>query len=756
MKIVKLLVIMIIAFAAGANAQKISPYLFGQNYWMDRSDEGTRPGYIYMLWPKIEESGIKAVRIGGGAYERRLPNRAALTAVIDSIQGIGAEPVLQMPSHYSAEEAMELIRYFNKNPKRKPIKYWSIGNEPLLRERDGIQKVYDYVMRLAPAMKEADPSIKIFIFDECSLFEEPHRRVLGGDLDLTGKDKNGNWLVDGITFHRYPGGRTRDNVIFSSTRDIRRQIELLMEMLEFADKKNGRTGDAKLLWGLTEFNVTTSNPDREVSGIGCPSFLGGQFIAEIYGFGMKYGAFTMTPWCISETDRVRTDYGYLGLPMDFHPRSSYYHTQMMALNMKGEFLQTQSNNSFVKTIGAKSDDEICIMILNRDDAHDYNFDLFLNKESDSGKPLNVHADVGLDVTISDTIPNQTTIMFILTKTGEVKKKYIYGITHNLKNLPPDVLLFNNPDAFSQNKRLGRGVNIIGYDPIWKSRESGRFREDHFRIIKEGGFSSVRVNIHPFRYMDQNNNYRLPQSWFDLLDWVLEKALANNLMVILDFHEYTAMADKPETKKEIFLSFWRQVAPRYKDMPSNVLFEILNEPNGQLTPELWNNFLAEALAIIRESNPTRTVVIGPGFWNQIPHLEELRLPENDRNIIVTIHYYSPGKFTHQGAPWSKGSEANLGTTWGTEEEKATVRTDFQKAKDWSLAHKRPILLGEFGAYERAPMDSRILYTSHVARTAEAFDFSWTYWQFDSDFIVYDIDKNTWVKPIYDALIPKTKQ
>jgi len=309
-----------------------------------------------------------------------------------------------------------------------------------------------------------------------------------------------------------------------------------------------------------------------------------------------------------------------------------------------------------------------------------------------------------------------------------------------------------PDAFSQNERMARGVNIIGYDPIWNSFEKARFKADHFRIIKEGGFSTVRINLHPFRHMDVDNNYKLPQSWFDVLDWALENALANDLMVILDFHEYNAMADDPESKKVIFLSFWQQVAPRYKDMPDKVLFEILNEPNRQLTPELWNKFLAEALTIIRETNPTRTVVIGPGFWNQIAHLDELQLPEDDRNIIVTIHYYSPHHFTHQGASWSTGSDEWLGTTWGTEEEKAAVRADFQKAKGWSEAHNRPILLGEFGAYERGDIDSRVRYTSHVARTAEELGWSWTYWQFDSDFIVYDIDNSSWNEPIYRALIP----
>lgn len=310
-----------------------------------------------------------------------------------------------------------------------------------------------------------------------------------------------------------------------------------------------------------------------------------------------------------------------------------------------------------------------------------------------------------------------------------------------------------PDAFTQNQRMARGVNIIGYDPIWDDFDSRRFQEDHFRIIKEGGFSTVRVNLHPFRHMDASDNYKLSDQWFKTFDWAVENALKNDLMVILDFHEFTSMADDPESKKEIFLSFWRQVAPYCKDQPSNVLFEILNEPNGQLTPELWNKFLVEALAIIRETNPIRTVVIGPGFWNQIPHLEELQLPEEDRNIIVTIHYYHPLEFTHQGAPWAgEAAESWLGNTWGSEEDKAAVLADFQKAKDWSVTHNRPILLGEFGAYDRADMDSRVRYTSFVARTAESFGFSWTVWQFDSDFIVYDIDKGQWHEPIYRALVP----
>jgi hypothetical protein len=55
-----------------------------------------------------------------------------------------------------------------------------------------------------------------------------------------------------------------------------------------------------------------------------------------------------------------------------------------------------------------------------------------------------------------------------------------------------------PDAFEQNRRLGRGVNVLGYDPIWHDRGWARFRAEHFRLIREAGFSHVRINLHPFR------------------------------------------------------------------------------------------------------------------------------------------------------------------------------------------------------------------------------------------------------------------
>ena len=139
-----------------------------------------------------------------------------------------------------------------------------------------------------------------------------------------------------------------------------------------------------------------------------------------------------------------------------------------------------------------------------------------------------------------------------------------------------------------------------------------------------------------------------------------------------------MSKDPEGNREKFLAAWRQLSTHFGSQPRDVLFEILNEPNQKLTPKLWNEYLADALKIIRETNPNRTVVIGPAFWNSIDHLGELELPDNDRNIIVTVHYYKPMSFTHQGAPWNEQNKNKSGIEWlGTEADLAAIKKDFDK-------------------------------------------------------------------------------
>ena len=91
------------------------------------------------------------------------------------------------------------------------------------------------------------------------------------------------------------------------------------------------------------------------------------------------------------------------------------------------------------------------------------------------------------------------------------------------------------------------------------------------------------------------------------------------------------------------------------------------------------FLPMHFSTIREDNPERVVLIGTAEYGGLGGLSKLQLP-NDENIIVTVHYYNPFSFTHQGAEWSEGSDAWLGTEWtDTETERQIVQDEFAPLK-----------------------------------------------------------------------------
>ncbi len=84
--------------------------------------------------------------------------------------------------------------------------------------------------------------------------------------------------------------------------------------------------------------------------------------------------------------------------------------------------------------------------------------------------------------------------------------------------------------------------------------------------------------------------------------------------------------------------------------------------------------------------------------------------------------------------------------------ASLVRDFDRVKAWSDVHRRPVFLGEFGVYEKAPMDSRTRWIAKVARVAEAHGFAWAYWQMDTDFAAYDFQHDGWIAPMLKALVP----
>lgn len=310
------------------------------------------------------------------------------------------------------------------------------------------------------------------------------------------------------------------------------------------------------------------------------------------------------------------------------------------------------------------------------------------------------------------------------------------------------------DAFTMNRQLARTVNLGNALEAPSEGEWGMtLQAEYFQLIKQAGFTAVRVPIRWSAHAEANAPYTIDPAFFERVDWVIAQARQNDLTVLINMHHYEEMATDPRNHQVRFIALWKQIAERYQSQPQAVLFELMNEPNGQLNASLWNKILAETLPVVRASNPIRNLVLGPAEWNNLRALKELKLPADDAHLIVTFHYYDPFQFTHQGAEWVQGADAWLGTTWSaTSAQKQSVTFDLDRVAEWSQANNRPIFMGEFGAYSKADLESRQIWTDFVAREAEKRGFSWSYWEFGAGFGVYNREAQTWNEELLRALIP----
>jgi endoglucanase len=310
-----------------------------------------------------------------------------------------------------------------------------------------------------------------------------------------------------------------------------------------------------------------------------------------------------------------------------------------------------------------------------------------------------------------------------------------------------------PEPTAAPLSLRRGINFGNMLEAPNEGEWGlSVQEEYFDLVKEAGFDFVRLPVRWNTHAEQAWPYTIDPAFFTRVDEIVNWGLERNLPVIVDFHHYEEIMWDPWSHKDRYLGIWRQVAEHYKDYPSTVLFELLNEPNDQLNAQLWNQYLMESLAIIRETNPLRDVVIGPANWNAYDWVSTLDVPD-DEHLIVTFHYYLPFEFTHQGAEWvGPESEDWLGRTWNASDaEKAEITRHFDSVSEWAERKNVRILLGEFGAYSRGPQDSRVRWTEFVAREAERHGFAWSYWELASGFGIYDPQAKAWREDLLRALI-----
>jgi hypothetical protein len=189
---------------------EVSPYVLATNF-------GPLYSVPAQFLPQVETAGLKLIRFPGGAWgDQNNLQEYQIDQMVGQARAWGAVPLIsvRLPGG-SPEQAAALVRYANVE-KGYGVRYWSIGNEPNLFERDMVitqnNGVYDTVKfnqewrAMAEAMQAVDPAI---------LLVGPDTSQFTANLSSNAKDKNGlDWveeflkvngdLVDVVAVHRYP------------------------------------------------------------------------------------------------------------------------------------------------------------------------------------------------------------------------------------------------------------------------------------------------------------------------------------------------------------------------------------------------------------------------------------------------------------------------------------------------------------------------------------------------------------------------
>ena len=414
----------------------ISPYLVGNNVWLNPSDQ---------IWNTSAQAGLTIVRIGGIEYDNNFPSNAQLTTWVNKIKALGAEPMIQISRFASPAAAADVVRYFNVTTGNK-VKFWNIGNEPHCGQ-DNLGSAADvaaYVKSLAPAMKAVDPTIKIYAPDECDYHDVYFNAIIKGDNsanDITGKVPGKDYYyLDGLAWHRYVGYAPENIQISGLTtagaQDFLTRIQKTRILVDNANAAQGRTGENALQWGIGEFNGS--------NGARVCSYENGQMFAQVYGYIMKYGGVYGETWSMFESggNCGTTDFSFIGA--DGKPRSSFYHMQMVAKNFSGSYLDGASNLSGIRTFGAidTAANKIVVMLLNIETSGQRACTIRLNSDLIGAGDCRVNIPAGVAVSFNQTIGSQTSMVLVFNLQGQLVQTITYSRAGNWTGgNPPTVVNF---------------------------------------------------------------------------------------------------------------------------------------------------------------------------------------------------------------------------------------------------------------------------------------------------------------------------
>jgi endoglucanase len=299
--------------------------------------------------------------------------------------------------------------------------------------------------------------------------------------------------------------------------------------------------------------------------------------------------------------------------------------------------------------------------------------------------------------------------------------------------------------------MRRGVNLGNALEAPNEGDWGyRIELPHLDAIRDAGFDGIRLPVRFDAHAGSAPPYAFGAHFWRRIDEIVQHALGLGLKVQLDMHHYEGLISEPARQRDRFLGMWAIIAQHYRGAPEGLFFEPFNEPNGRH----WGASALTALqrdlvAIIRERDAERLIVLGPANWQNIDALRGWRPPRGD-NIAVSVHYYEPHAFTHQRAEWLGAQAPVFQRDWGTSDDRAQVNAHIEQAAQWGAQRGYAMQLGEFGVNRAVGVQQRAAWTRTVRTACEAHGMGWCVWDFAGAFPIWDPDARTLIPLMRDAL------
>jgi hypothetical protein len=209
------------------------------------------------------------------------------------------------------------------------------------------------------------------------------------------------------------------------------------------------------------------------------------------------------------------------------------------------------------------------------------------------------------------------------------------------------------DQYSLEKMLTEKFGASEDLRLMNLLRSSWITERDWQNIQSYGFNLIRL---PFNYRlmedDDNPKHLRPDAW-QWTDLAVREAAKHGLYVILDLHgvqggqtenDHTGRVGQnklwstPEDQDRMAW-LWTQIANRYKDNPTVIAYDPMNEPYGGTKPEVVSVF-KKAYAAIRSVDPEK-LIFAHGATDNFDHFGD---PAKNgwHHVGFEMHYY-PGLF-----------------------------------------------------------------------------------------------------------------